>query len=194
MLGFQEPLDCRTSYSGVLDLRTVKVGSTAASWTSDSPVSPPTGCRELTPSPRELTRSSSECSVLTPPRDTSLSPPMLDVVSPTLAITQRVLAAATAPQGTRPFKAYPKDPLTLSAQSDAYLQFRQHMLNQVCAKFCQQFKIIKLLKIGLRGFPHLFVSPIKNLEYLYIFLNLNRYLQYILKFFLKLLLLIPFLK
>uniref|UniRef100_A0A0A9VVX1 Protein giant n=2 Tax=Lygus hesperus TaxID=30085 RepID=A0A0A9VVX1_LYGHE len=143
MLGFQEPLDCRTAcYGGVLDLRTstVKVESSANSgWSSDG-----------VPSPQDRTSYSPHhdtCTVLTPPRDTSMSPPamsprmispevphhMMDVgvVSPTLAITQRVLAAASAPQGTRPFKAYPKDPLALSSHSDAFLQFRQHMLNQV---------------------------------------------------------------
>ncbi|BES97194.1 Basic region leucine zipper [Nesidiocoris tenuis] len=78
---------------------------------------------------------------LTPPRDSSLSPPVssatrasvaIETTSPGLAVAQRVLAAASAPaSGTRPFKAYPRDPLALSAHSESYLQFRQHMLKQV---------------------------------------------------------------
>ncbi|KAL1140275.1 hypothetical protein AAG570_000207 [Ranatra chinensis] len=55
-------------------------------------------------------------------------------MSPTLAITNRVLAAAGSGNQTRPFKAYPKDPLSLSAaHNDAYVQFRERMLAQVRA-------------------------------------------------------------
>lgn len=71
---------------------------------------------------------------LTPPRDEACTtPPAMSALSPTLAITQRVLAAANQPQaGTRPFKAYPKDPLVLStAQDESYLRFREEMLSQV---------------------------------------------------------------
>ncbi|CAH1404659.1 unnamed protein product [Nezara viridula] len=60
-------------------------------------------------------------------------------LTPTIAITQRVLAAAQA-QHTRPFKAYPKDPLTLStAQDESYIRFRDEMLSQVKGgKTCQR--------------------------------------------------------
>lgn len=60
-------------------------------------------------------------------------------VTPTIAITQRVLAAAQA-QHTRPFKAYPKDPLSLStAQDESYIRFRDEMLCQVRGgKACQR--------------------------------------------------------
>nr|ACZ94038.1 giant [Oncopeltus fasciatus] len=72
---------------------------------------------------------------LTPPRDEAcISPTAHPVLSPTLAITQRVLAAANQPQaGTRPFKAYPKDPLALGTaqQDETYLRFREEMLSQV---------------------------------------------------------------
>ncbi|XP_073972015.1 protein giant-like isoform X5 [Rhodnius prolixus] len=111
-----EPIDYTTGFTGVLDLRTTSssVRSTtqeseedcSRSWCSSSPI-------------REEMESS-------PP-----SPPIA-LVSPTLAITQRVLQAANTPQGTRPFKAYPKDPVFLAdGQNEAYLQFRQQMLSQV---------------------------------------------------------------
>ncbi|XP_014239945.1 cell death specification protein 2-like [Cimex lectularius] len=73
-----------------------------------------------------------------PKSECSISPPLpMNVVSPTMAITQRVLEAANTPQGTRPFKAYPKDPLSLSSSNnEAYVQFRQQMLAQVRSSKC----------------------------------------------------------
>lgn len=71
---------------------------------------------------------------LTPPRDEHCTTPPMNILSPTLAMTQKVLAAASQPQKVkaRPFKAYPNDPLKLSTtQDEAYMRFREDMLSQV---------------------------------------------------------------
>ncbi|KAK9504445.1 hypothetical protein O3M35_010773 [Rhynocoris fuscipes] len=110
-----EPLDYTSPYSGVLDLRT---NSTTRS----------TGLE----SEEDCSRSWCSSSPIREEHDSSPPSPPLALVSPTLAITQRVLQAANTPLRTRPFKAYPKDPVFLAdGQNEAYLQFRQQMLAQV---------------------------------------------------------------
>uniref|UniRef100_A0A023F8D1 Putative basic region leucine zipper transcription factor n=1 Tax=Triatoma infestans TaxID=30076 RepID=A0A023F8D1_TRIIF len=111
-----EPIDYTIGYTGVLDLRTT--GSSSRSITQESE--------------EDCSRSWCSSSPIREEVESSPSSPPLALVSPTLAITQRVLQAAHTPQGTRPFKAYPKDPVFLAdGQNEAYLQFRQQMLSQV---------------------------------------------------------------
>ncbi|XP_054260164.1 protein giant-like [Macrosteles quadrilineatus] len=64
-----------------------------------------------------------------PPNPTSAS-----MVTSTYLMTSNVINAGRSGKPTRPFKAYPKDPLALSSFQDSteeYIEFRQRMLAQL---------------------------------------------------------------